>query len=70
MKLAQADFLKLFGGTTLLAKQVASELVRPPLYVSLIIEQVYQIGIRLHPLSICHRWQHRNGDGPSVWSGA
>ncbi len=50
MKNSHADFLKLFGGTTILAKQVASELVRRPLYVSLITEQIYQIGVRSIPL--------------------
>ncbi|MBX3023116.1 MAG: ABC transporter permease [Bdellovibrionales bacterium] len=52
MKAAQLDFLKLFGGTTILSKQVVSELFRRPLYFRLIVEQIYQIGIRSLPLVI------------------
>lgn len=50
MKAAHADFLKLMGGTTILTKQVVSELVRGPVYFRLILEQIYQIGIRSLPL--------------------
>jgi phospholipid/cholesterol/gamma-HCH transport system permease protein len=50
MKESRAEFLRLFGGTTLLSKQVAAELVRRPLYFSLILEQMYQVGIRSIPL--------------------
>jgi phospholipid/cholesterol/gamma-HCH transport system permease protein len=46
----QADFLRLFGGTSILTKQVAKELCYRPLYPRLIIEQIYQIGIRSIPL--------------------
>jgi phospholipid/cholesterol/gamma-HCH transport system permease protein len=42
--------LKLFGGTAMLTKQVGQELLRPPLYVGLIVEQIYQVGIRSIPL--------------------
>jgi phospholipid/cholesterol/gamma-HCH transport system permease protein len=50
MKPSRAEFFKLLGGTTLLAKQIGHELVRPPLYPKLVIEQIYQIGIRSIPL--------------------
>lgn len=50
MKLEDSQILKLAGGTTMLSKQVASELMRRPLYFKLITEQVYQIGIRSMPL--------------------
>lgn len=50
MRFAQADIIRLFGGSTLLTKQVLSELFRRPLYLRLIIEQIYQIGIRSLPL--------------------
>lgn len=50
MKASRADILRLFGGTALLSKQVAVELIRPPLYLGLITEQIYQIGIRSIPL--------------------
>jgi phospholipid/cholesterol/gamma-HCH transport system permease protein len=50
MKVRDAEFLRLFGGTTILSKQVASELLYRPLYPRLIVEQIYQIGIRSIPL--------------------
>ncbi len=50
MKLEDSQILKLAGGTTMLSKQVASELMRRPLYFKLITEQIYQIGIRSMPL--------------------
>lgn len=50
MKAARADFLRLFGGTTLLGQQVLREVKTKPLYLGLIIEQMYQIGIRSIPL--------------------
>jgi len=50
MKASRVEFFRLFGGTTILGKQVVREMFRPPLYASLIVEQVYQIGIRSIPL--------------------
>jgi len=50
MKASRADALRLFGGTTLLSKQVISELFRPPLYLRLTIEQIYQVGLLSLPL--------------------
>ncbi|MGZ3722867.1 MAG: MlaE family ABC transporter permease, partial [Bdellovibrionales bacterium] len=50
MKASRVEFLRLFGGTTILSKQVVREMFRPPLYAGLIVEQVYQIGIRSIPL--------------------
>lgn len=50
MKSSRADILKLAGGTTLLSKQVLTELIRRPLYFGLIVEQIYQIGIQSIPL--------------------
>lgn len=50
LKVSQSELLQLFGGTTLLARQVASELWRRPLYFGLVVEQIYQIGIRSLPL--------------------
>lgn len=50
MKKNRAEFLKIFGGTAILTKQVASEITRRPLYLSLITEQIYQVGIRSIPL--------------------
>ena len=50
MKWPRGEFLRLFGGTALLAKQVFTELFRPPYYLGLLVEQIYQIGIRSIPL--------------------
>jgi len=50
MKSTRLNFLRLFGGTGILAKQVASELLIRPLYFKLIVEQIYQVGIRSLPL--------------------
>ncbi len=50
MTIAPTEILRLFGGSAILAKQVFSELRRRPLYFHLIIEQIYQIGIRSLPL--------------------
>ncbi|MGE0526386.1 MAG: MlaE family ABC transporter permease [Bdellovibrionales bacterium] len=50
MKKNLVEILRLFGGTTLLAKQVVSEILRPPLYPRLVMEQIYQIGIVSFPL--------------------
>lgn len=50
MKLSDSELLRLFGGASNLARQVASEIVRRPLYPRLVIEQIYQIGIRSLPL--------------------
>ena len=50
MKLSESEFLRLFGGTAILSKQVISELRYRPVYPRLIVEQIYQIGIRSIPL--------------------
>ena len=50
MRASQAEILRLFGGTTLLAKQFVSELFRPPIYFKLLVEQIYQVGIVSLPL--------------------
>lgn len=50
MKARFIELFRLFGGTSLLSKQVLSELVRPPLYFRLVIEQIYQIGLQSMPL--------------------
>ncbi len=50
MKESRAEILQTLGGTTLLTKQVASELMRRPLYFKLITEQMYQVGLRSLPL--------------------
>jgi phospholipid/cholesterol/gamma-HCH transport system permease protein len=50
MKASHAHFLRLFGGTTLLTKQVGQEVVRRPLYIRLVIEQIYQVGVQSAPL--------------------
>lgn len=50
MKMPRGEFLRTFGGTTLLTKQVLFEAFRRPLYIRLIIEQIYQIGLRSVPL--------------------
>jgi phospholipid/cholesterol/gamma-HCH transport system permease protein len=50
MKRSRGEFLRLFGGTALLSKQVFSEVLTPPLYPALVLEQIYQIGIRSVPL--------------------
>lgn len=50
MKAGRADILRLFGGTAILSRQVITELIRPPLYFRLTVEQIYQIGIRSIPL--------------------
>ena len=47
---AQYPFIKLIGGTTILARQVCADLFRPPLYMRLLIEQIYHIGLRSLPL--------------------
>ncbi len=47
---AQYPFIKLIGGTTILARQVFADLFRPPLYMRLLIEQIYHIGLRSLPL--------------------
>lgn len=39
-----------FGGTILLSKEIVREGLRRPFYPGLIIEQMYQIGIRSYPL--------------------
>lgn len=50
MKESQKDLLELCGGTALLTKQVVVELMRRPLYLRLITEQIYQVGLRSLPL--------------------
>lgn len=50
MKDRLISLVRLFGGLTLLMKQVFQEIFRPPFYPSLLAEQVYQIGIRSGPL--------------------
>lgn len=50
MRATQLEIVRLFGGTTLLIRQVLSELKRKPVYFSLILDQIYQIGIRSMPL--------------------
>lgn len=50
MKISDSELLRLFGGASILARQVASEIIRRPLYPRLVIEQIYQIGIRSLPL--------------------
>lgn len=52
MRLAQSEFVRLFGGTAILAKQVVSDLFRLPLQTKLVSEQIYQVGIRSLPLVI------------------
>lgn len=44
------DLFKLFGGTALLARQVAKDLFRPPYYNRLLIAQIYWIGVKSLPL--------------------
>jgi phospholipid/cholesterol/gamma-HCH transport system permease protein len=50
MKISDSELLRLFGGASVLARQVASEITRRPLYPRLVVEQIYQIGIRSLPL--------------------
>ncbi len=50
MRTLQFEIIKLFGGTTILGKQVASEFFRKPIYIRLILDQIYQVGIRSMPL--------------------
>jgi phospholipid/cholesterol/gamma-HCH transport system permease protein len=50
MKASRAEFLQVFGGVTILSKQVASEIVRRPLYPRLVIDQMYVIGVQSIPL--------------------
>lgn len=50
MKASRAELLKTYGGFTILSKQFVTELVRPPLYPRLVIEQIYQIGLQSLPL--------------------
>jgi phospholipid/cholesterol/gamma-HCH transport system permease protein len=50
MKASRVEFIRLFGGTTVLSHQVIRDLMKRPLYAGLIIEQIYQVGIRSIPL--------------------
>lgn len=52
MRAAHAEFFKGFGGFAILFKQVVSEIVRPPIYFRLVVEQMYQIGVMSLPLVI------------------
>lgn len=47
-----ALFLQFLGGSALLATQVFGEVWRRPLYFRLVMEQIYQIGVRSTPLVI------------------
>lgn len=47
---AYLQFLRIFGGTALLTKQVFGEGFSRPWYFRLFLEQIYQIGIRSFPL--------------------
>ncbi len=50
MKSSRTEFLKTFGGFAILTKQVAVEMMRPPLYPRLVIDQMYQVGLQSLPL--------------------
>lgn len=50
MKASHAAFLRHFGGSAILFRQVVSELFRPPLYFKLVVEQMYQVGVMSLPL--------------------
>ncbi len=50
MKKSRLDFLQVFGGFAILTKQFVSELTTRPLYVRLVVEQIYQIGLMSLPL--------------------
>lgn len=47
---AQTELLKMFGGTAILAKRVAQEGFRRPVYFRLIVQQIYLIGVASLPL--------------------
>lgn len=50
IKSSRIEALRQIGGATQLTKQVAIEIFRPPYNTRLIVEQMYQIGIRSIPL--------------------
>jgi phospholipid/cholesterol/gamma-HCH transport system permease protein len=50
MKSSIGAMVRLFGGMTLLVRQIFQEIFRPPYYLGLLAEQIYQIGIRSGPL--------------------
>lgn len=50
MKPSRAELFETFGGTALLTKQVLSEIRTRPLYLRLVTEQIYQVGLRSLPL--------------------
>lgn len=50
MKRSTENFLRLFGGTTLLAKQTVKESLRWPFPFKLTMEQLYQVGVMSLPL--------------------
>lgn len=45
-------FFQFLGGSALLATQVIGEVWRRPLYFRLVVEQIYQVGVRSAPLII------------------
>lgn len=47
---AAHPFLRVIGGTAVLAKQVLTDLFRPPYYLRLLVEQLYFIGLKSLPL--------------------
>lgn len=51
MRASHATFFRNLGGASLMIKQVISELFRPPIYFSLVMEQIYQIGVMSIPLA-------------------
>jgi phospholipid/cholesterol/gamma-HCH transport system permease protein len=46
------EIFRVFGGTSLLARKVVTEGIRPPYYYRLIFQQIYLIGIKSLPLVI------------------
>lgn len=50
MRTERIEFLRMFGGTAMLAKQVVRDLFTPPIYLRLVWEQVYQVGVQSIPL--------------------
>jgi phospholipid/cholesterol/gamma-HCH transport system permease protein len=50
MRVERIEVFKLFGGAAILSKQVVRDLFRPPLYIRLVLDQVYRIGVESTPL--------------------
>lgn len=50
MKQSRAELFETFGGVSLLTGQVVSEIKTRPLYFRLVVEQIYQVGLRSLPL--------------------